>query len=250
MIETTAPSAAGEKTPSGPADRRVYVVGDIHGRADLLAALRTAIVADAEAAKESAKVLIYLGDYVDRGPGSFEVLDMLINEPLEGLDAVFLKGNHEDMMLKFLAGPADPLWLHNGGDATLRSYGIHWPAATLMMPDLEHLRLALWDALPRDHRRFLINLRLSHEEGDYIFVHAGVRPGVPLNAQDARDLMWIREPFLRSRANFGKRVVHGHSPSWSPEVTANRIGIDTGAFYTGCLTCLVIAGAEIGFLHT
>ena len=236
--------------PRVPDDRRIYVVGDIHGRIDLLARLHAMILADAETAPDRKRVLIYLGDYVDRGPGSFEVVDALIYQPLAGFEAVHLMGNHEDMMLEFLDGPPAPLWTANGGIATLASYGVEPPAALFHPADLETFRRRLQEAMPEDHLRFLQNLRFYHIEGDYFFVHAGVRPGVPLDAQEPREMMWIRDRFLISDGDFGKRVVHGHTPSLLPEVYDNRIGIDTGAFYTGRLTCLVLEGAEHRFLHT
>ena len=243
-------SSADDRSPRVPGDRRIYAVGDIHGRIDLLNKLHALIVADAEAAQNLRPMVVYLGDYVDRGPGTFDVLDVLINKPLAGFESVHLKGNHEDMMLKFLAGPPKPIWISNGGIATLESYGFETPAALCHPEDLETFRRRLQGALPSDHLRFLQGLRLCHAEGDYFFVHAGVRPGVPLEDQNPYEMMWIRDPFLLSDADFGKRVVHGHTPSRVPEVFENRIGIDTGAFYTECLTCLVLEGAEHWFLHT
>jgi len=241
---------AGDSSRRVPDDRRIYTVGDIHGRIDLLNELHGLIVADAETVQNLKKTVVYLGDYVDRGPGTFEVLDVLINEPLAGFEAVHLKGNHEDMMLEFLAGPPEPLWISNGGLATLDSYGVEPPAALYLPADLETFRRRLQGALPSDHLDFLQSLRLCHTEGDYFFVHAGIRPGVPLEAQNPHEMMWIRDRFLLSDADFGKRVVHGHTPNLVPEVFENRIGIDTGAFYTECLTCLVLEGAEHRFLHT
>jgi serine/threonine protein phosphatase 1 len=241
---------AGARAPRIPDDRRLYVVGDIHGRFDLLVELHALIRADAETGRNLQRVVVYLGDYVDRGPGSFDVIDLLINEPLPGFEAVHLMGNHEAMMLEFLTGPPEPIWTSNGGIATLASYGLDPPVALYHPADLETFRLRLREALPPDHLGFLQGLRFCHGEGDYFFVHAGVRPGVPLEAQDPDEMMWIRDRFLLSDADFGKRVVHGHTPSRMPEVCENRIGIDTGAFYSGCLTCLVLEGAELRFLHT
>ena len=241
---------AGARAPRVPDGRRIYVVGDIHGRIDLLVDLHALILGDAETARNPGRVVVYLGDYVDRGPGSFDVLDLLINEPLAGFEGVHLKGNHEDMMLEFLVGPPDPLWTNNGGIATLASYGVEPPVALYHPSDLETFRRRLEEALPPDHLGFLQRLRLCHGEGDYFFVHAGVRPGVPLEAQNPHEMMWIRDRFLLSDADFGKRVVHGHTPSLVPEVFENRIGIDTGAFYSGRLTCLVLEGADHRFLHT
>jgi serine/threonine protein phosphatase 1 len=240
--------------PRVPPGRRVYAIGDIHGRHDLLARLHQRILDDAAkaAASEHApdNVVVYLGDYVDRGPGAREVIEMLIEAPLPGFGRVLLKGNHEDMMLGFLAGPANPLWLFNGGVATASSYGaLDLPT----MPndrELEHLRQRLLACLPDRHLEFLTALKTLHVEGDYLFVHAGVRPGTALGDQQERDLMWIRGPFLSAEKDFGKRVVHGHTITTVPDVALNRIGIDTGAYYTGRLTCLVLEDDTLRFLQT
>jgi serine/threonine protein phosphatase 1 len=230
--------------------QRVYVIGDIHGRDDLLAAMHARILADAADADDVERVVVYLGDYVDRGRRSFEVIDRLIAEPLPGFTMVALRGNHEDMMLDFLEGPPDPLWLMNGGLATIASYGVDIDWNDLALSRLDPLRDAFARAVPDSHRAFLDRLRLLHVNGDYLFVHAGVRPGRPLDRQEPRDLMWIRGPFLATDSDFGKRVVHGHTIVARPEVRANRIGIDTGAFHTGRLTCLVLQGESLRFLST
>lgn len=237
-------------SPRVPAGERIYVVGDVHGRSDLLARLHHAIRADLHQRPAPHKrTVIYLGDYVDRGPGSFEVIEMLIRAPIEEADSVHLKGNHEDMMLRFIHGEHVPAWLHNGGDATLASYGV---AVGMMSGSsmMEELRRHLRKALPAAHLAFLESLRLMHVAGDYLFVHAGIRPGVPLDAQRPADLMWIREPFLAKKDICDKCVVHGHTITMVPEVHPHRIGIDTGAFYSGRLTCLVLEADRLGFLQT
>ena len=240
-------------------DCRVYAVGDIHGRADLLAALHDRIVDDSAAAA-GRKVLVYLGDYVDRGPSSFDVVDLLIEAPLEGFEIVHLKGNHEDFLLRFLE--EDPgktpeenldeadLWFINGGDATLHSYKVPLLTLPFGLAGLETARRAFAAALPPSHMTFFRGLEMFHVEGDYLFVHAGIRPGVPLDEQDDADLLWIREGFLDSDADFGHMVVHGHTPEAETDVRPNRIGIDTGAVFTGRLTCLVVEGDGTRFLHT
>ncbi len=239
--------------PRVPDDCRVYAVGDIHGRVDLLAALHDHILDDAATATAGRKVLVYLGDYVDRGPCSFEVVDMLIEAPLEGFEIVHLKGNHEEFLLRFLEeenlGEAD-LWFINGGDVTLYSYKV--PVLTLPfgLAEMETARRAFLAALPSSHMTFYQGLEMFHVEGDYLFVHAGIRPGVPLDEQDEEDLLWIREGFLDSDADFGHMVVHGHTPGVETDVRPNRIGIDTGAFFTDRLTCLVAEGDSTRFLHT
>jgi calcineurin-like phosphoesterase family protein len=245
---TANPSPA-KPLPRIAPDLRLYAVGDIHGRADLLRRLHALIREDAEAASETRRRVVYLGDYVDRGPEARAVLDLLIDEPLGGFERVHLKGNHEDALLGFLEDAAiGPMWLGFGGAATLLSYGVPAPA----MPardELLHMQEAFAAAFPDDHRAFLKGLATRHEEGDFLFVHAGVRPGVPLADQREEDLLWIREPFLSTAADFGKVVVHGHSIAYEPELRHNRIGIDTGAFATGRLTCLVLAGDALSLLQ-
>lgn len=240
------------RTYHGPPGTSVYAIGDIHGRADLLTGIHERIRADAaKRARGKRKVVVYLGDYVDRGAGSREVIELLLRSPLEGFEAVHLKGNHEDYMLGFLEGGGDALgWLFNGGETTLASYGVAQPGNRYLVEAgaLDDLREALKTAVPQDHLAFLANLKLHHREGGYLFVHAGIRPEVPLADQSADDLMWIREDFLCSVADHDCRVVHGHTITWSPEVLPNRIGIDTGAFVSGALTCLVVEGAETRFI--
>lgn len=241
-------------TASVPADTRVYAVGDVHGRADLLELLHDRIRADAEGSGATRKVVVYLGDYVDRGNESRRVIDMLIEQPLEGFEMVHLKGNHEAFMIDFMDDPMlAQVWIMNGGGATLASYGVeydHLAGRPLGWDDLEELRRRFVEALPDSHRDFLENLALHHVEGDYLFVHAGIRPGVPVDEQNEDDLVWIRDEFLDSAADHGKIVVHGHTIEWDPVVRPNRIGIDTGAFASGTLTALALEGAERDFLHT
>jgi serine/threonine protein phosphatase 1 len=226
--------------PSLPQDQLVYAIGDIHGRADLLALLLGEIVADA-ARSESTKhrALIFLGDYIDRGPDSRGVVDMVLSDLPQGFDVHFLKGNHEAIMLDFLADPAClDHWLANGADATFQSYGVDVAELSRKRVAPEVWRRAFLASLPEAHRDFFETLELAVSFGDYFFVHAGVRPGVPLEAQDPKDLIWIRGPFLQSEEDFGKIVVHGHTPGMEPAVRANRIGIDTGAVFTDRLTAL------------
>ena len=227
---------------------RVYAVGDIHGRVDLLRQLERRIDDDAAAAPSARKVVVYLGDYIDRGEHSRQVIDRLLDHPLSGFERIHLLGNHEDSMLRFLTDvQVGPAWLTYGGGATLHSYGIKPPAGER---DLVRAQAELRDRLPPHHLIFLRELSLSHVEGDYFFVHAGVKPGVPLDAQALEDMLWIRDEFLTSRVDFGKIVVHGHTITDAPEVKRNRIGIDTGAFASGKLTCLVLDGETWSFLQT
>ncbi|MBV9523522.1 MAG: serine/threonine protein phosphatase [Alphaproteobacteria bacterium] len=230
------------------ADTRLYAVGDIHGRLDLLRAMHQMIHEDAYAAQAPRNVVVYLGDYVDRADASRQVIDCLLDEPLPGFESRHLLGNHEDSMLRFLNDvQIGPSWLAFGGAATLRSYGIVPPTSD---HDLPRTRDALSDKLPRRHLDFLRRLLLSHGEGDFFFVHAGVRPGVALADQSPEDMLWIRDEFLRSTADFGKIVVHGHTITDEPDVRRNRIGIDTGAFATDRLTCLVLWDEAWKFLQT
>ena len=238
-----------------PPGTRVYAVGDCHGCLEALRGLRAAIVADstradAEGPRADRRVVVYLGDYVDRGPDSRGVVELLIGEPLAGFESVHLLGNHEAFLRRFLDGEdVAAIWMMNGGGATMRSYGLDVAALTGTGDDARNLRDALTPAVPEAHRAFLDGLTLSHVEGDYFFTHAGVRPGVPLAAQEADDLLWIREPFLGSTTDHGKVVVHGHSTAAEVAVRPNRIGIDTGACYGGKLTALVLEGAERRFLQ-
>jgi serine/threonine protein phosphatase 1 len=236
--------------PQAPPGSRVYAIGDIHGRADLLAELHDAIRADAAGAP-ARRVVVYLGDYVDRGLQSRMVIDALLGDPLPGFERVHLKGNHEAALLDFLADASvGPGWMQYGGGATLTSYGASPPAADAAEAAYAAAQRELARCLPADHLAFLQSLPLCHEEADYFFVHAGVRPGVALHAQSADDLMWIRGEFLDCKEPFERIVVHGHTITDEPEVRPNRIGIDTGAFATGRLTCLVLEGMERRFLST
>lgn len=238
--------------PRTPEGRRVYAVGDIHGRLDLLGDLHRLIQRDAaKAPDETTKVLIYLGDYVDRGPDSFGVVETLIYDPLEGFEIVHLKGNHEDFLLRFLDDATLGFdWMFNGGQETLESYDVGLYDRACGMATMESAQERFRAALPESHLAFFEGLERFHVEGDYVFVHAGIRPGVGLDEQSDEDLMWIRDEFLDSRADFGHVVVHGHTIRYDPDEKRNRIGVDTGAFLTGRLTCLVLEGTERTFLHT
>ena len=196
--------------------------------------------------------MVYLGDYIDRGPDSDLVLETLIEDPLEGFETVFLRGNHESMILDFLdgVGLGGEIWLANGGRTTLQSYGVDPFAVYFDAASMAETAEDLADRIPSAHLAFLRGLALSHREGDYLFVHAGVRPGLALAEQSPFDLLWIRSEFLASDADHGPVVVHGHSISPKPDVRPNRIGIDTGAYTTGRLTCLVLEDKRRRFLVT
>lgn len=231
-------------------NRRLYVIGDIHGRADLLDQIIDEIDRDIEKHGRSECLTITLGDYVDRGPDSRGVLERLVRNPFP-TDYVALKGNHEALFETFMRRPplAD-VWRDLGGLETLHSYGV--PVNDLMLgKGHEEAARALSAAVPETHRAFLKSLPNCMSIGQYFLCHAGVRPGVPLDRQSINDLLWIRHEFLKSKEDFGKMVIHGHTPNEWPEVRPNRINIDTGAFATGRLTCLVIdAGGGGRFLFT
>ncbi len=235
--------------PKIPDGQRVYCIGDIHGRADLLAQLHKMILSDA-AGYRGAKTILYLGDYIDRGEESRQVIETLLSQPLPDWAAVHLLGNHEHAMLDFMQHPeAAAGWLSFGGRETLLSYGIvltHIPTVL----DLPMLAGQLVRKLPDSHLAFLHNCTESWRCGSYYFVHAGIRPGVALDQQTREDQLWIREEFLYSNANHGVIVVHGHSISEQVEQLPNRIGIDTGAFATGVLTCLVLEADQSRLLQT
>ncbi len=235
-----------------PAGSRVYAIGDIHGRLDLLARLHDLISADAAAASAQRKVVVYLGDYVDRGPDTRGVVDLLMRKPLAGFEHIHLLGNHEDYLLQFLENPAvGPHWCSFGGIETLVSYGVRPPSPFLVRAaEYETARQALAERIPPAHVEFMRDLRLTHQEGDYFFAHAGVKPGVALASQQAKDLLWIRDEFLDNDDDFGACVVHGHTIVEAPEERPNRIGIDTGAFATGRLTALVLDGTARRFIQT
>lgn len=235
-----------------PESEIVYAIGDIHGRDDLLGNLHKSISDDlAKNGKARTPTVVYLGDYVDRGPDSRAVLARLIEEPVAGAQSVHLKGNHEDAMLRFLdAQRGGEQWLSLGGGATAVSYGVRPKVERDSPASLEALRVELREAIPARHQEFLRQLRLTHQVGDYLFVHAGIRPGLPLEDQNASDLMWIRREFLQSRRQHEKIVVHGHASGHKVVVKRNRICVDTAAYATDRLTCIILEGTTRRFLST
>lgn len=230
---------------SAPADTRIYAVGDIHGRADLLSEIIARIDDDIRRRPIAHTIEVYLGDYVDRGPHSSTVLDLLAVR-LVANSAVCLRGNHEAVMEGFLQDPGIlEYWLPLGGMQTFASYGIELHDDTETALEL-HRRFL--DAFPREHELVMRCLRNQFSCGDFLFVHAGIRPDVPIEQQDVNDLIWIRDEFLDSTRNHERFVVHGHTPVPHPDIRPNRINIDTGAWRTGTLTCIAIEGSTILFL--
>lgn len=228
--------------------RAVFAIGDIHGCLDLLDGLLAGIEV-ATARDETPPLIIFLGDYVDRGPSSKGVIDRLL-EIAEGGDARFLCGNHEEAMIRFLGDPqGGPTWSGYGGKATLQSYGVSPPARS---GDEEAWTLAqreLSERIPPAHLKFLWGLEDFVEIGDYFFAHAGVRPDKALREQAPHDLRWIRAPFLTSDRPLEKLIVHGHTPTLEPHSDQARIGVDTWAYKTGVLTALELRGRQRRFLQ-
>jgi serine/threonine protein phosphatase 1 len=225
-----------------PAGMRVYAIGDVHGRADLLEPLLGWIAEDHQRrGGEAALHIVMIGDVIDRGPASAKVIELLIAEDRGGAQRHFLCGNHEEMLLAILDGESEGVarWLDHGGAETLESYGVD---PTRFWDDPEALPRVLRSAIPSRHIAFLRAMLEQVRIGDYLFVHAGIRPGVPIEEQTARDLRWIRKDFLNSAADHGPMVVHGHTIVPKVEYRYNRIAIDTGAYRTGRLTALGLEG--------
>lgn len=247
-----AAEAAG--TPAIPVmvpDIRLYAIGDIHGELLLLDRLLSLISGDAARHPGRHIVLVFLGDYIDRGPHSRGVLDRLTTGPLPGAEVRFLAGNHEAAMLDFIADPvANARWLDFGGAEAMASYGVRASVGVRDRGRLKDLRDQFTDRLPDTHRRFLDALEDYAVYGDYAFVHAGVKPGRALERQRRDDLLWLREPFLSSPARHGKVIVHGHTIVEAPEIRPNRIAVDTGAYATGVLSAVVLDGVCQTFLNT
>ncbi|MDA7948718.1 MAG: serine/threonine protein phosphatase [Hyphomicrobiaceae bacterium] len=236
---------------SAPEDVLIYAVGDVHGQLHLLDDILSQIVIDADKTSDVTKrFLVFVGDYIDRGPDSAGVIERLVSGLPDGFEAHCLMGNHEAILLDFLDDPTLlPHWLRNGAAATLASYGVGAPGEDAPLPAFIQCRDQLFAALPLSHLAFLRGLPLSVKLGDYYFVHAGIRPGVPLDAQARNDALWIRDDFLDRDEDFGCIVVHGHTPGPEPVERRNRIGIDTGAWVYGRLTALRLAGSERAFFH-
>lgn len=235
---------------AGPPGSRAYAIGDVHGRLDLLDALLEKIEADAAARSEARTFIVFLGDLVDRGPDSRGVVERLSTYRPEFAKPVFLAGNHEEFFLDVLDGDVDGVgnWLTYGGRETAASYGIS--EGWLLNASPQAIVSELYRRVPEAHREFVRGFGDSFRFGDYLFVHAGIRPGVALEDQSRRDMRWIREAFLDDRSDHGVVVVHGHTIVDQVEERHNRIGIDTGAYGSGVLTALAIEGTERWMLAT
>ncbi|WP_270373874.1 metallophosphoesterase family protein [Marinicauda sp. Alg238-R41] len=237
----------GIERPAPPVGR-IYAVGDIHGRNDLLARLLSVIEHDA---KSEPAEFIFLGDYIDRGEDSRGVIERLIELAAQSPHrTTYLKGNHEATLLDFLSDPGvGPVWARFGGLETLASYGVT-PPRTNEPEAWISVQNQFLDALPNAHREFFEGLHLSAERGCYLFVHAGVDPARRIDQQSEEDVLWIREVFLNDDRALERIIVHGHTPEERPVNDGRRIGLDTGAYITNRLTAARLEGARVAFLST
>ena len=246
-----------DKTPLPRADSplledncQIYAVGDIHGRADLLEKLLFKIETDA-ADFEGEKHVVFLGDYIDRGLQSRQVIEILLSDRLSAFETHFIKGNHEDALLSFLSDPSfGPKWAAYGGRETLVSYGVRPPRSLSHNQEWEQAHDAFLSSFPNAHQKFFMTLPTRVQIGGYGFVHAGLRPGKNFAEQDDYDLMWIRDEFLDSRSTFDVVVVHGHTPVDEPYSDHRRINVDTGAYFTGRLSAAKLSASAVEFIST
>ena len=233
-----------------PRGYRVYAVGDVHGRLDLLDEMLLFIEGDIGKRREAQNIIVFLGDLIDRGPDSRGVIERVCRYQSGGVRVVALIGNHEEVLLRLLRGEGEHFhaWLRFGGVECCESYDID-TARLKRMPTEQALGI-LRERIPAEHRDFLERMSDTFRIGDYVFVHAGIRPGVALEQQDQSDLRWIREPFLTSELDHGHIVVHGHTVSEGVDIQHNRIGLDTGAYRTHVLSALGLEGQDRWFLRT
>lgn len=243
-------SSRRQSGPAGARGYRAYAVGDVHGRLDLLEELLAKIHAELQHHPSRQTLLVFVGDLIDRGPKSAQVIERLRTYRREAIRPVFLLGNHEEVLLRILGGDAELItkWRWFGGAECLQSYGVD-PEQFSQISDKLALELVR-EAIPKEHIQFLESFVDSCRFGDYLFVHAGIRPGIDIEDQRQSDLRWIREPFLLDDTDHGFVVVHGHTISTEVEERSNRIGIDTGAYRTNVLTALAIEGTERWLIAT
>ena len=250
FLRSLFPKDDGAGEPSVPPGYRVYAVGDVHGRLDLLDDALSRIEADIDSRARAQNIIVFLGDLIDRGPSSAQVIERVRTYRRPAVRTVFLSGNHEEVLLRLLRGESRFLrdWLSFGGAQCARSYGISSTALKRMDPGqaVEVLR----QKIPGHDQAFLKSFVDTFRIGSYLFVHAGVRPGVPLSDQTQADLRWIRRPFLENDDDHGFVVVHGHTIAEQVDVRANRIGLDTGAYRSGVLTAMGLEGRERWLLQT
>jgi serine/threonine protein phosphatase 1 len=241
---------SGANSPSVPPDCRVYAIGDIHGRIDLLDESLGFIERDISQRETKRNFVVFLGDLIDRGPASAQVVERVRTYDKPGIRKIVLSGNHEEVLVRLLRGQSELLrdWVRFGGAECARSFGID-PKLLKRLHNKSAVK-QLRDHIPNDHQAFLESLADTFRIGDYLFVHAGIRPGVPLPEQSQTDLRWIRDPFLINGEDHGFVVVHGHTISKTVDLKPNRIGIDTGAYHTGVLTVLGLENSERWFLQT
>lgn len=241
------------KTYNIESGKRIYAIGDIHGYADVLARMHDLIEADLKERPIDNAQIVYIGDYIDRGPDSKGVLDILIERELIAphFDHVFLLGNHEDAMMEFIKAPTGVRqdWIEWGGIEAIESYGVSVDKTKAYALQVDRLAEELVNALPLTHQEFLKNLQLHHVVDDYLFVHAGIRPDVPLEKQTKHDLTFTREPFMSHEGHHPHCVVHGHTPAREIDIRPNRINIDTCLYGGGPLTCAVIEGSDVRVLQ-
>lgn len=238
-----------------PKGQRIYAVGDIHGELGLFEKLHEQIREDIRNAPEFDEIkIIYLGDYINRGNQSREILDRLTGNPIKDAEITYLMGNHEFALIKFLTGEMEyGEWIRWGGDVTMLSYGMNVLSPYADEEDIEVLRREFRKVIPVEHYRFLSKLKPYQVEGNYIFVHAGIRPGIPLDEQKLHDLILIRDDFLKKPVGCGKIIIHGHTVFETPHIRKRRgmidsIGIDTGAYNTGKLTSIVLENNDYRFI--
>ena len=230
-------------------DCRIYCIGDIHGRFDLLLQLHEKIRLDAKNYDNPVKI-IYVGDYIDRGPDSEKVINYLLSDTFSDFESIFLMGNHERVLLDFLRDPAaGSAWFSFGGLSTLASYGVQIKGIP-HAAELATLSSELKEKIPAEHLYFYQQLLPFYQQGAYYFAHAGVRPRIDLKHQRPEDLLWIRDKFLDSHKFHGKIIVHGHSVIDKVVVLRNRIGVDTGAYASNILSCVVLEGLEQRIIST